>query len=222
MGNSASASKPNPARGGDLWLAAGLAAAGIWLFSGYFTPVRFDQERIEVRVDGGRIQVTGLYHYTNHSRLPAVLTLGVPFPVDRDHSRPELYSLAEATEEGRPLAGISPVVAGTNVRFRLIFRPGEAKWIRLDYAQATRAANGRYLLRTTRAWRRPIAHACFAFRLSDDLELVSSNYALSPSPPQGRWKTYSFCKEDFYPDRDWEFAWSRPQFHAVGRAEGLP
>ena len=209
-------------RSGDLWLAAILAAAGIYFFSGRFTPVRFDRERIEVRVERGRIRVLGLYHYANRSRLPAVLALGTPFPVDRDHLPPETYSLSEATEDGRWLAEIYPIVRGGDVRIRLLFRPGEAKWIRLDYAQPTRVANGRYILTTTRAWRRPIANAFYILRLPHCFGLALSNYALTDSPASGRWKTYSFSKTDFYPDHDWEFAWDETVSCPGVREGGLP
>ena len=38
-------------RNSDLSWAAVLVAAGVYSFSGYFTTVRFDRERIEVRAD---------------------------------------------------------------------------------------------------------------------------------------------------------------------------
>ena len=39
------------ARDVDLGWAGALAALSVYFFSGYFTPVRFDRERIEVRAD---------------------------------------------------------------------------------------------------------------------------------------------------------------------------
>lgn len=209
-------------RNADLWLAAVLTVAGIYFFSGRFTTVRFDRERIEVRVERGLIQVTGLYHYANRSRLPAVLTLGVPFPVDREHPPPATFSLSEATEQGRPLLEVFPILVGGDVRFRLFFGPGEAKWIRLDYSQPARAPQGRYLLTTTRAWRRPIASASFRLRLPHCSSLGSSNYALSDSPDSGRGTSYSFSQTNFYPDRDWEFTWKeRPGCAAPHQGDAL-
>jgi len=199
------------ARSGDLWLAASLLIAGTYLFSGRFTPVRFDEERIDVRVEQDLIQVTGLYHYRNQSRLPAVLTLRVPFPVDPEHPRPESFSLSEVNEGGRSVAEVPLSRRGEEVRFRLLFRPGAAKWIRLDYTQPTRVSNGRYLLTTTRAWRHPIDHAVFTLRLSPGFRLGSSNYALAASPPSPRGEDYSFSRTDFYPDQDWQFAWEEPR-----------
>ena len=100
------ASKRFWAHGGDVIGACALAASAIYFLSGRFTTVRFDQERIDVEVKEGLIHVHGLYHYRNTSRLPAVLTLGIPFPVDHDHPAPEVWTLAEVHEDGRLVRGL--------------------------------------------------------------------------------------------------------------------
>ena len=66
-----------------------LAALTIYFLGGRFTTVRFDRERIDVEVEEGLIHVHGLYHYQSTSRLPTLLTLATPFPVDADHPAPE-------------------------------------------------------------------------------------------------------------------------------------
>lgn len=208
--------------GADVCLAVSLAAAGVYFFSGQFTPVHFDRERIAVQVEPGRLRVTGLYHYHNRSRLPAWLTLGIPFPIDQDHPAPDDFFLSEAGEDGRALAPLSSVRRGGEGQVRLFFRPGEAKWIRLDYSQASRVPAGRYLLTTTRAWRRPIAQASFALRLPPGFELVSSNYAVTPSPAKGALRTYTFTRTEFYPDKDWEFAWTEQRASVARSREPLP
>lgn len=209
-------------RNRDLGLALSLLVIAIYFFSGYFTPIRFDRERIEVRVERGLIQVTGLYHYSNSSRLPALLTLAVPFPIDAAHPAPESFSLCEATEGGRSLGEIAPKGWRDEVRFRLVFRPGEGKWIRLDYAQPTRVANGRYLLTTTQAWRRPIGRAEYLLHLPRNSELVFSSYPLGPVFTSGPGKTYSFSRTDFYPTEEWDFAWDEPRGSAPLRKEERP
>jgi hypothetical protein len=209
-------------RNRDLGLAMSLVVIAIYFFSGYFTPVHFDREKIEVRVERGLIQVTGLYHYRNSSRLPTLLTLAVPFPIDAAHPAPVDVVLAEAAEDGRPLAEIEPSRWGRGLRFRLTFRPGEAKWIRLDYAQPTRVANGRYLLTTTQAWRRPIGRAEYLLHLPGNSQLVSSSYALAPVPAPGPGRTYAFSKTSFLPTEDWDFAWKEEPARATRHEGGQP
>lgn len=199
----------------DLSLAAIIATAGVVFFSGHFTTVRFDRERIEVQIERGRIHVKGLYHYTNASGLPAVLTLGVPFPVDSNHPQPEWFALYESGEDGRAGAEIVPVVRGSDVSFRLIFRPYEAKWILLEYSQPSHVPRGRYLLTTTRPWRRPIERADYVLRIPHESSLLSSNYPVTSEPAAAGWQAFTFSKTDFFPDRDWEFAWDDSRAQAA-------
>ena len=210
------------ARNGDLFLAAGIAAGAVYFFSGYFTPVHFDRERIEVRVTRGHIQVVGLYHYANTSRLPAVLTLRVPFPVDSDHPQPDWFALYDSSEVGQAGAEIVPVVQGGDVSFRLVFRPREEKWVRLDYLQPSRVTRGRYLLTTTQPWRRPIGRADYVLRLPPDFTLLSSNYLVSPAPADGTWQAFTFSKTEFFPEHDWEFAWNHFRAEVAMREGDLP
>ena len=194
-------------RNGDLGLAGLLALLGVYGFSGLFTPVRFERESIAVRVEADRIHVTGLYLYRNSSRLPTLLTLGIPFPTDEQHPMPALFSLAESDESGRHRAELYPVGWGNRICLRLFFRPGETKWIRLDYTQPTAVPRGRYLLTTTRAWRRPIAQASFRLSLPASFRLLSSNYALTPVSGSGGARDFEFGRTNFFPEQDWEFAW---------------
>lgn len=207
-------------RTGDYWVAAILAAGAVYFFSGRFTTVRFDQERIEVELSKARIHVRAFYHYTNSSALPAVLTLQVPFPVDRNHPEPDGYSLYESTADGRALASLAPIVRG-GVYFRLLFRPRGSKWIRLDYQQRAETTDGRYLLTTTRAWRHPIAKADYVLRLAPGLELSSSNYVVQPESWAGPGRAYGFSKTDFYPNQDWAFSWTELPMQSGSARGGL-
>jgi hypothetical protein len=203
----------------DLWSALLLTLAAVYFLGGFLTPVQFERERIQVRVEAARIHVTGQYLYRNTSFLPAVLTLAVPFPVDTKHPVPDGFALGEVDENGRWLTDVAAAVNGENVRFRLMFRPGEAKWVRLDYSQKAFASNGRYLLMTTRAWRRPIERAEFSLRLSPGLELRGSNFELERIQREGSASHYAFSRQQFWPHDDWRFTWSVANQTATWKVE---
>lgn len=210
----------DPASHFELWLVVGLVGVAVYFLSGQFTSVRFDRERIEIWAAPGQLQVTGLYHYQNESRLPAVLTLSVPFPVDAEHGPPSTFSLSEVGPVGTPRE-IAPAIRGGRASFRLIFRPGEDKWVRLDYVQATRSQRGRYILTTTRAWRRSLERGQYVLHLRRGLTLSFSNYALDAAAPDEP-RTYFFSRTNFYPDRDWEFSWDEPGTGALVARGGGP
>jgi hypothetical protein len=198
------------ARTADLWLTIALGGVAVYLLSAAFTPIRFDRERIEVTVEPEAVRVTALYHYINTSILPIPLTLASPFPIDADHPEPTDVTLAESTADGTPLAELIPRWRNTDAIVQLFFWPGEAKWVRLDYVQPTRVPNGRYILVTTQAWGRPMDHADYFLHLPAPLTLAASSYPLQPGPATPREMTYTFSRQDFYPDQDWTFAWTSP------------
>ena len=208
--------------GAACWGPCALAALTIYFLGGRFTTVRFDRERIDVEVEEGLIHVHGLYHYQNASRLPALLTLATPFPVDADHPAPEAFALTEVSEDGHALRELSLRGPQAAPRVRLLFRPREGKWILLDYWQPARIPEGRYILTTTRAWGRPIADASFRLRLPAGYHLSSSNYPVTEVPDSHPATTYTFSRTNFFPDQDWRFSWQRRQFVAARREGGAP
>jgi hypothetical protein len=196
-------------RYGDLLVAGAVAALAVGALSGWFTPIRFEQERIEVDIDPGArlVTVDGRYRYTNRSPAPAVLTLRAPFPVDRDHPPPLAVAVRIGGEDGRPWTEIPLRLAHDEARFRLWFWPGESKWVHVEYVQPTRVANARYLLTTTRAWGEPIERAEFELRLPRGVELAASSLPLDRGESGARGPSYRFVQAGFWPDGDWVFAW---------------
>jgi hypothetical protein len=203
----------------DMSGACVLATAAICFLGSRFTPVRFDGERIDVEVTRQTIHVHGLYHYQNSSHLPALLTLATPFPVDPDHLTPDAIALAEVEESGRIVKSLELRGPQQAPSVRLLFRPREAKWIQLDYWQATRMASGRYLLSTTRDWGRPIAQAAFRLLLPEGYRLLSTNYPVSTAPAASRCQAFTFSRTNFYPTQDWQFSW-RENRAAAGNIGG--
>jgi hypothetical protein len=194
------------ARHFELALALILITLAAFLGTDIFSAVRFDQEKIEVWAVDGQIQVRGLYHYENRTILPLSFSMGLPFPVDQDHSMPSTFSVTETNETGETQDAVSLRTYHGNKVFRLIFWPKQAKWIQVNYVQGTRVQSGEYILQTTRKWSRPLDHGEYILHLGNRLALASSSYPLKPDS-SGDQNTYSFSRVDFYPDGDWRFAW---------------
>ncbi len=194
----------------DLWLALGVAAIGLYLFGGWSTSVRFVAEEIRVSTDGETIDVEGTYLYRNDAPWPAVLTLAIPFPIDADHPEPFGLAIDEVHASGRAIRRLSPAVRGADVSLRLRFAAREKRRIRLRYCQLTRVAHGRYLLTTTRAWRRPVDRASFTLTLPPSLDPRGSSYPLTDLGRHAGQRRFGFRRTAFWPDRDWQFGW-RPR-----------
>ena len=190
----------------DLIIVVLLIVFALYAGTNAFSLVRFDQEKIEVFVDGGQIHVCGFYHYRNRLPLPVTFSLGLPFPVDSLHAVPSAYSVMEIASDGSPIREIGTGNYHGNVVFRLFFLPKHEKWIRIDYLQDVAVSNGRYILQTTQAWRQPLARGEYVLHLGNGRDLTSSSYALQKSPNE-RQPTYFFSREVFFPSEDWQFSW---------------
>lgn len=191
---------------GELLLALLLVLVALHFGLNSFSPLRFDQEKIEIWAFEGQAQVTGLYHYANRSLLPLSFSLGIPFPVDSDHIRPAAFFVSEVDSHGAFLREIKTHSYHGETVFRLWFRPYQAKWIRVEYIQGNTVPNVRYILLTTRKWGQPLGHGEYTLHLGEGLELTSSNYPLNPDV-LGRMNTYFFARSDFFPSQDWKFCW---------------
>lgn len=193
-----------------LYPLVGVIALFAWaLSSGFqrFSPARFDEERIEIWAFSGQVQVTGYYHYVNPSYLPASFSLSLPFPVDSMHPRPSSFSIRQVDRAGNSEKEIAVRIYHGDVVFRLGLLPKRDKWIRVDYVQGAGIDEARYILLTTRQWRRPLHRGQYILHLGAGLQLVSSNYPLAEEP-SGDLKRYTFSATDFLPSQDWEFQWA--------------
>lgn len=183
-----------------------LLGAALFFGSDLFSPLRFDREKIQIWAFPEQTQVTGLYHYTNHSILPISFSLGIPFPVDSEHPWPAEFHVSEANANGAFLRDIETRRYQGKVVFRLWFWPAEERWIRLDYVQGAHAPRARYILQSTQKWGLPLDRGEYTLHLGEGLELASSSYPMTLNASDGA-PTYSFFRSDFLPFEDWEFSW---------------
>jgi hypothetical protein len=167
--------------------------------AGLLPIVHFVRERIDIAVYPDEIQVEGLYVYRNPWPFPVVQAFSIPLPVDARHPMPTELTATRLL----PDAGSIPFrnLLGRDA-FELSFHAHEEVQIAIQYRQYTPTRDARYLLATTRPWRRPLDHAVYTMTLHD-VRLARSNYALR-SNPQG---VLGFERTGFMPQEDWQFQW---------------
>ncbi len=179
----------------------GLAAVSCLALGGVVPAVRFESELIRVTVDGQNLHVDGIYRYRNPFPFPIVQGLSCPTP-SGDGLRPVEGIAVERLSDGSgELPALLPVrrVAGTP--YFEVKVPGRTTVeVRVRYVQRHGGFAGRYLLTTTKPWRRPLKRARYELTLVSS-RLVRSNYPLTGD---GRGK-YHFERDEFMPQEDWCF-----------------
>jgi len=184
------------------WLAALALLLVLPFLAGLLPIVRFVRERIDITLEPDEILVTGRYVYRNPWPFPVTQGLTVPLPVDADHPMPTELTVTRLT----PTPVVLPVrtLLG-QVIAEVPFGPNEEILVGVRYRQHAPTREGRYLLTTTRPWRRPLEDAMYTLRV-EGVGLVGSNYALERIAP-GSW---AFERTQFMPPADWRFAWEVP------------
>lgn len=163
--------------------------------------IRFYKESISIYPHESSFRVVAVYYYRNLSPEEVVLKAMAPFPVDDNHSYPTEISL----DEGKNL----PVVfekRAKSIEFYMVFQPNEEKTLTLDYNQAVKRREGRYILTTTSYWHKPLEEGYYFLYPEKGMKLKSSCYPMSLiGNADGDF--YYFGRRDFMPPKDWEFKW---------------
>lgn len=179
----------------------GLTATLVLLpFAAGFLPiVRFVRERIDIAVYPEEVRVEGLYVYRNPWPFPVVQGLSIPLPVDATHPMPTDLTATRLA----PDAAAIPLrnILGQD-SFELRFRAHEEARVIVRYRQLAPTRDARYLLLTTKPWRRPLLHGVYRL-LPVGVTVLASNYALQQNS-QG---ILIFQRDHFMPREDWQFSW---------------
>jgi hypothetical protein len=184
----------------------GIAAMLVLLpfLAGLLPIVHFVRERIDIAVYPEEVRVEGLYVYRNPWPFPVVQGFSVPLPVDATHPMPIYLTVTRLAPDALPI----PVrnILGRD-SFELRFRAYEEVRVVVRYRQLAPSRDARYLLLTTRPWRRPLEHAVYTLT-PHGVDLAGSNYGLQ-SDTRG---VLAFERTNFMPPDDWRFWWEvRPR-----------
>ncbi len=167
--------------------------------TGLYPMVRFTEEQITINVYPDHVIVKGLYVYKNPFPFPVVQGFSIPFSVDQDHPDPIHISVRTLSPEKKFI----PIryILGKH-RFDLHFQSKEKVLVHVQYSQHTSVMNARYLLTTTKPWRRPLIKGTYRL-FTENVKIIDSNYLLKPD----KTKIFSFERKNFMPNYDWEFSW---------------
>lgn len=126
-------------------------------FSGRATgqPLRFCQEKIEMKVRGEFCVLTGTYYFRNGSAVGIDQSLYYPFIVTDALPMPDSVAVKDVNDN-RPLA-YTPAENG--ICFQIHIPPRGVSIYQVSYRQQTRFNFMEYILTTTAAWNRPLGVA---------------------------------------------------------------
>lgn len=159
--------------------------------------LHFAREEIRMNIRPGAVEITGMYHFTNTLPNPATAVIFYPFPRDSFHAYPDSVSIP-GYELERSDSGVS---------FKMRFRPQVEDSFLAYYRQPLRGRQARYIVTTTRAWKRAIDQAQFRITVPTNFKGVKLSYKPDAISRTDSTVTYSFTRRSFYPDKDVIVTW---------------
>jgi hypothetical protein len=159
--------------------------------------IHFAREEIAMNVREGSVEISGMYHFTNSLANPATAVIFYPFPLDSIHAYPDSIVIP-GHEFERSDSGVS---------FRMHFSPQTEDSFLAYYRQPLRGTQARYIVTTTRAWKRAIDCASFRITVPADFRNVRVSYKPDRILRTDSLVTYSFARCGFFPNKDIVVTW---------------
>ena len=170
--------------------------------------ILFDSEVIKISVDGDSVEVDGVYRFLCQPEDSTSMALLYPFPFDSLLGGARMVSLKSRVPGNlwRPMM------------YREIPKRWVARWylpacrpdtleVRAVYRQEILTSYARYIVTTTRGWRRPLSHAAFEICLPEGTKPVKFSYPFELKMSESGAYCYKYEAFDFMPDRDIWVQW---------------
>lgn len=160
----------------------------------------FLKEKIRILVSRDEVVVNGTYYF--QSNLQTNVSFFYPFPLDSLHDYPYEISIEELDDGDVPFRGVNEGIV-----FNLSFDANETKVVLILYAQKIKTNNTRYILKTTKAWKKELKEAEFFINVPKSMENIKISYPPDEIHEKGNETIYIIKKENFMPEKDINISW---------------
>ena len=169
--------------------------------------VRFDRERVILRIVPGEVEVQGTYEFLCAGQGPDSLTLFYPYPQDSLLGRAGTRLVESFCGDGppRPVPFAEHRPAG--VSWLIPLKACKRLTVRTVYHQERRATYARYIVTSTAAWGHPLRHARFEIHLPEGAVPEEFSFPFEVDEELGP-NAWVYEANDFMPRRDIIVQWS--------------
>ena len=178
-----------------------------FLFS-FFIPlpaqnIQFQGEKVEIKVDGDQVQVTGTYYLYNPVSFPISRTLYYPFVVNQQLHYPDSIHVSTSTVDHSLL--FRPDANG--IFLSIPFLPEQSIILTVFYSQKTLANQFEYILITTKEWNRSLQFANYIIQIPRDKEVTYLSLDYQEKKYQDNYQIYYISRSDFMPSENLKIVW---------------
>ncbi|OYD14777.1 hypothetical protein CH330_07655 [candidate division WOR-3 bacterium JGI_Cruoil_03_51_56] len=160
-------------------------------------PVHFAREEVALSINHGCIETRGKYHFTSSAKKRLLARMFYPFPIDSVQNYPDSIGISRSRF----------TYSDSGLSFTLKLRPRSEDSFSAYYRQTLKGNSARYIVTTTRKWKRPIDLARFQITVPARFRNVRLNYKSDSVRTTDSIITYFFARCKFFPSEDVIISW---------------
>jgi len=161
----------------------------------------FFREDITFRIDSNYFDVEGYYWFTNHSDKSIRSNIYYPFP---NSSEGEIDSIRLFNISAGQQTNYNNE-RDTGISFNMYISPHDTVLFQIGYRQKLKGDSVVYILKTTKAWNKPIDLAEYKLIIPASLLIKEFSYTPDKYYEMENQKVYYWKKENFMPESDMVF-----------------
>lgn len=159
--------------------------------------VRFCREEVAITIHSGFVEVQGKYHIKSRAKNRILVQFFYPFPIDSTHPFPDAIVIP----------GHEFTLTDSGVLFPMRFDPGKEDSFSVYYRQPIKENSCRYIVTTTRRWKRPIERAYFTITVPAEFKDVNLSFTPDSIQQSDTVTTCFVTFWRFYPAKDILITW---------------
>ena len=164
----------------------------------------FQKEAITATVTAcDTLEIRGVYFFVNSDTSTMSTVIYYPLPVDSVFDYPHYIMVTDLSNK----RNVEYMKKKEGVTWKQVISPRSTDSVLVVYRQKTRKAKGRYILTTTRNWKRPLERADFTVIIPSDITLTYWSLQSDSVSMRNGTITYHSFQKNFFPDRDMLLEW---------------
>jgi hypothetical protein len=167
--------------------------------------ISFKKENIAVRIfDCDTLEIVADYYFSNTDTTDASTMIYYPFPIDSIDFYPH-YIIVSYLKDGK---SVKYIQKDDGITWNLKVNRQSIDSIRVVYHQRVSERRGRYILTTTKYWKKPLEQADFSVSVPEHMTLTYWSFQFDSVNMQNGTAIYRARKSTFLPDTDMMLEWS--------------
>jgi hypothetical protein len=174
------------------------------LFNVQAQDISFSRENLTFRIEDSFFYLNGTYFLRNEKAQSHEVTLFYPFPVDSLYGEVDSIILFNMNSN-KEIKEYRTVPKGILFEIRV----DSVTCLHISYRQKLLGNQARYILTTTRQWRKPLEEARYQLLVPQSLQIVTFSYPPDHMEETDGYTVYFWEKKSFLPGKDLDFTFRK-------------